>query len=150
MIKKQIYSTIFTHIMICVNNVNRITAINITNHGGEKYLKPDHDEAILMRLWDMVDDMGGRLKCFKDKQDMFTIIKMTVEKDVVFEKAANRYGVAAADIKVYSPKTKGGGNMFKITNNNKVRAMGDGFICSLYRRKFKASRLCYHGQHGNV
>lgn len=26
--------------------------------------------------------------------------------------------------------------MFTITNNNKVRAMGDGFICSLYGRKF--------------
>lgn len=26
--------------------------------------------------------------------------------------------------------------MFTITNNNKARAMGDGFICSLYGRKF--------------
>ncbi len=93
MLKKEIYSTIFTHIMICVNNINRITAMNITQYDGKKYLKVDHDEAILMRLWDMVDDMGGKLKCFKDKQDMYTNIKMTVEKNVVFEKTANRYGV---------------------------------------------------------
>jgi hypothetical protein len=45
----------------------------------------------------MVDDMGGKLKCFKDKQDMYTNIKMTVEKNVVFEKTANRYGVKKED-----------------------------------------------------
>lgn len=93
MLKNQIYTTIFSHIMICVNNMNRITAINIEKFNGEKYLKVDHDEAVLMRLWDMVDDMGGKLNCKKDTQGMFTAIKMTVEKDMVFEKTANRYGI---------------------------------------------------------
>lgn len=93
MLKKDIYGTIFTHIMICVNNINRITAINITQYDGKKYLKVNHDEAILCCLWDIVDDLGGKLKCFKDSKDMYTTIKMTVEKNVVFEKTANRYDI---------------------------------------------------------
>lgn len=92
MLKKEIYSTIFTHIMICVNNINRITAINIERYG-KNYLKVDHDEAILSRLWDIVDDIGGKLKLDRDSKGMYTTIKMTVEKNVVFEKQANRFCV---------------------------------------------------------
>lgn len=93
MLKKQIYSTIFSHIMICVNNINRITAMNITQYDGKKYLKLDHDEAILSRLWDIVDDIGGKLKLDRDSKGMYTTIKMTVEKNVVFEEQANRFSV---------------------------------------------------------
>lgn len=93
MLKKEIYSTIFTHIMVCVNNINRITAINSERYNGKNYLKADHDEAILSRLWDMVHDMGIKLRCFKDNKNMYTTIKMTVEKNTVFEDTAKRYGV---------------------------------------------------------
>lgn len=93
MLKKEIYGTIFSYIMVTINNINRITAINITEYNGEKHLKIDNEEPILCRLWDIVDAMGGKLKCCRDKNDMYTTIKMTVEKDMVFEKTANRYGI---------------------------------------------------------